>query len=148
MNWLLIFIFIFGLLAKSPVQAKTKKPEASNVPIALTTVSSLEEARLSLSPALPAEDQWDTYKKALNTFCESFKSQHAKVTKTEYLKELLLLAAKMYRIDSGKRPTDCFAPYYALNAEVINEIIETLPDESRSRLKIEINNAKSAFGRQ
>ena len=111
-------------------------------------MASLEDARLSLSPDLPAEDQWDVYQKSLKTFCDSLKSQDAELTKAAYLKELLLLAAKMYRLDSCKRPTDCFAPYYALNAEVINEIIETLPEESRNRMKLEIDNAKAAFGRQ
>lgn len=137
------FVFSFTATAQTPKNSKPAKKEGI-----LNFTEALKDARMSLSGDLTAEDQWTTYGASLKTFCDSIQSPEAKAVKANYLTELLLLAAKMYEIDSGKRPTDCFASYYALNAQSIDEIMTTLPSKAENRLRTEIDNAKSAFGRQ
>ena len=142
MKWLIsLFLFSYSF-ANKPVSTKveTKLKNSSLVEL-------LKDARLSLSDALPAEKQWNTFTASLKTFCDSFRSEEAKNMRSDYLEQLLLLAAKMYEIDSGKRATDCFSGYYALNAKAIDELIATLPPKQQAILKTEIDNAKAAFGR-
>ncbi len=112
------------ILASSRSMAEKRVP-------AKTDTAQLEEARSNLHPQLSSDQQFEKFKKANLLTCETLLKHKSLDTRSKdqeaYADQLLLMTARLIRIDAGKTVLDCMNPYYLKNKETLDKRLKEWP---------------------